>query len=99
MVPRTGPLSASSALARTSWYHCGKSADCDVSTLRGDMAPRMLWRAPRAPVAPPRWGVRRARSGAGGADEARGVTDILTSLFGPVGGVSKRGRTAHASVF
>src|SRR5438270_994319 len=32
IVPRTGPLSASSALATTSWYHRGKSSDCDVNT-------------------------------------------------------------------
>src|SRR5215210_765855 len=32
MVPRTGPLSASSALATTSWYHLGKSSDFDVNT-------------------------------------------------------------------
>src|SRR3954464_12993689 len=32
MVPRTGPLSASSALATTSWYQRGKSSDCGVST-------------------------------------------------------------------
>src|SRR3954471_16042076 len=30
MVPRTGPLSASSALATTSWYHRGKSVACGV---------------------------------------------------------------------
>src|SRR4051794_19669096 len=33
MVPRTGPLSASSALATTSWYQRGKSSDCGVSTV------------------------------------------------------------------
>ena len=34
IVPRTGPLSASSAfITTTSWYHRGKSSDCDVSTL------------------------------------------------------------------
>src|SRR5687767_3026877 len=32
IVPRTGPLSASSALATTSWYHLGKSSDFDVNT-------------------------------------------------------------------
>ena len=32
MVPRTGPLSASSALATTSWYQRGKSSACGVST-------------------------------------------------------------------
>src|SRR5215210_5837744 len=32
MVPRTGPLSASSALATTSWYHLGKSSDFAVKT-------------------------------------------------------------------
>src|SRR4051794_1181544 len=30
MVPRTGPLSASSALATTSWYHRGKSVPWGV---------------------------------------------------------------------
>src|SRR4026208_1530839 len=35
MVPRTGPFSASSALATTSWYHCGKFSACGVSTLLG----------------------------------------------------------------
>src|SRR3954452_5781906 len=33
MVPRTGPLSASSALAIRSWYQRGKSSDCGVSTV------------------------------------------------------------------
>src|SRR3954454_2769701 len=32
MVPRTGPLSASSALATRSWYHFGKSSDWGVNT-------------------------------------------------------------------
>src|SRR2546426_812113 len=32
IVPRTGPLSASSALATTSWYQRGKSSLCGVST-------------------------------------------------------------------
>src|SRR5436309_15999382 len=32
MVPRTGPFSASSALATTSWYHLGKSSDWGVNT-------------------------------------------------------------------
>ena len=32
MVPRTGPLSASSALAITSWYQRGKSTARGVST-------------------------------------------------------------------
>src|SRR3954447_23650941 len=32
MVPRTGPLSASSAFATTSWYQRGKSSLCEVST-------------------------------------------------------------------
>src|SRR3954454_20160504 len=32
IVPRTGPLSASSALARTSWYQRGKSASRGVRT-------------------------------------------------------------------
>src|SRR6476661_6463715 len=35
MVPRTGPLSASSALAMTSWYQRGKSSDWGVSTVLG----------------------------------------------------------------
>jgi hypothetical protein len=30
MVPRTGPLSASSAFATTSWYQRGKSSACGV---------------------------------------------------------------------
>ena len=30
IVPRTGPFSASSALATTSWYHAGKSSACGV---------------------------------------------------------------------
>ena len=34
MVPRTGPLSASSALAITSWNHRGKSVACAASTDR-----------------------------------------------------------------
>src|SRR5919206_2153330 len=33
IVPRTGPLSAISALATTSWYHCGKFSACGVNTL------------------------------------------------------------------
>src|SRR5438132_523154 len=33
MVPRTGPLSAISALATTSWYHWGKFSDWGVNTL------------------------------------------------------------------
>src|SRR6478735_3663462 len=33
IVPRTGPLSASSALATTSWYQRGKSSDWGVSTV------------------------------------------------------------------
>src|SRR6478736_3655082 len=32
IVPRTGPLSASSALFTTSWYQRGKSSLCGVST-------------------------------------------------------------------
>jgi hypothetical protein len=32
IVPRTGPLSASSALATTSWYQRGKSSLCEVRT-------------------------------------------------------------------
>src|SRR5262245_5711256 len=32
IVPRTGPFSASCALARTSWYQRGKSSACAVST-------------------------------------------------------------------
>ena len=35
IVPRTGPFSASSAFATTSWYHCGKLSACGVSTLLG----------------------------------------------------------------
>src|SRR5436305_15185292 len=31
-VPRTGPFSASSALATRSWYHLGKSSDWGVNT-------------------------------------------------------------------
>ena len=30
IVPRTGPFSASSALATTSWYQRGKSSACGV---------------------------------------------------------------------
>src|SRR5579864_4125517 len=41
IVPRTGPFSASSAFARTSWYHCGKSSDCEASTRDLSMAPRL----------------------------------------------------------
>ena len=33
IVPRTGPFSASSALARTSWYQRGKSVSWGVRTL------------------------------------------------------------------
>ncbi len=41
MVPRTGPLSASSALATTSWYQRGKFSDWGVSTgLRGHRTDR-----------------------------------------------------------
>src|SRR5918994_3008703 len=36
IVPRTGPLSASSALASTSWYQRGKSSACAVSTFAID---------------------------------------------------------------
>src|SRR5919109_4673139 len=32
IVPRTGPFSASCALATTSWYQRGKSSACGVST-------------------------------------------------------------------
>src|SRR6266581_2289656 len=32
IVPRTGPLSASSALVTTSWYQRGKSSACGVRT-------------------------------------------------------------------
>src|SRR5262245_56532108 len=32
MVPRTGPLSANSALVMTSWYQRGESSACGVST-------------------------------------------------------------------
>ena len=41
MVPRTGPLSASSALATTSWYQRGKFSDWDVRTgVRGHSSDR-----------------------------------------------------------
>src|SRR4051812_30556319 len=33
IVPRTGPLSASSAFSRTSWYQRGKSSDWEARTL------------------------------------------------------------------
>src|SRR5690349_20409526 len=46
IVPRTGPLSASSALAITSWYQRGKSSARGVST--------------RAMTAHPRWTIRKA---------------------------------------
>ena len=35
MVPRTGPFSASSAFAMTSWYHWAKSSARDGRTERG----------------------------------------------------------------
>src|SRR6478752_10043713 len=49
IVPRTGPLSASSALATTSWYQRGKSSDWGVSTVLA-MASILgsAWRATRA---------------------------------------------------
>src|SRR4051794_7014957 len=46
IVPRTGPLSASSALARTSWYQRGKSSACGVRIGALAMRPRMVL-APR----------------------------------------------------
>src|SRR6185312_6762419 len=33
IVPRTGPFSASSALAMTSWYHPARSVACETSTV------------------------------------------------------------------
>src|SRR6478609_11748031 len=49
IVPRTGPLSASSALATTSWYQRGKSTDWGVSTVLA-MASILgsVWSPPRA---------------------------------------------------
>src|SRR6202035_4356847 len=44
MVPRTGPLSSSSALARTSWYHWGKSSCRAVRTPLLAIMARMLRR-------------------------------------------------------
>jgi hypothetical protein len=41
MVPRTGPLSASSAFASTSWYQRGKSSACAVRTFA--MTVRWYW--------------------------------------------------------
>src|SRR2546421_5278902 len=55
MVPRTGPLSASSALAITSWYQRGKSSARGVSTratsaeLSGSVFPRGPSTADAAP--------------------------------------------------
>ncbi len=37
MVPLTGPFSASSALATTSWYQRGKFSDWGVRTAFGDI--------------------------------------------------------------
>src|SRR3984957_10577734 len=37
IVPRTGPLSASSAFATTSWYQRGKFSDWGVRTGAGDI--------------------------------------------------------------
>src|ERR671919_335401 len=49
IVPRTGPLSASSALATTSWYQRGKSSAWAVSTFAiGDGAYRSSRRPPEA---------------------------------------------------
>src|ERR1700688_526602 len=54
MVPRTGPLSANSALARTSWYHWGKSVAWGARTLLGAMAPRCYDLGTSPPCAAPR---------------------------------------------
>ena len=51
IVPRTGPLSASSALAMTSWYQRGKSSACGVSTvLAMRVDPRVGSCGPLTPV-------------------------------------------------
>src|SRR5437763_6517399 len=43
IVPRTGPFSASSALATTSWYHWGKFSAWQVSTLVFALDERGYW--------------------------------------------------------
>src|SRR3954454_14159399 len=46
IVPRTGPLSASSAWPRSSWYHRGKFSACAVSTAaESSLGPTALRRA------------------------------------------------------
>src|SRR5690242_3548398 len=59
IVPRTGPFSASCALAITSWYQRGKSSSWETSTL--DIRARTLDRARRSGPAP-RGAGRQARS-------------------------------------
>src|SRR5262249_36442557 len=49
IVPRTGPLSASSAFAITSWYQRGKSSACGVSTDTRAMLPNATGCPPPAP--------------------------------------------------
>jgi hypothetical protein len=52
MMPRTGPLSASSALVIKSWYQRGKSCACEVRTGASAMAERYGPRLPECEISP-----------------------------------------------
>ena len=68
IVPRTGPFSASSALATTSWYQRGKSSLGEVRTLA--IAPKLL--------------ARRAPSGRSSLDPLVDQVDTLLAGVGVV---------------
>src|SRR6266545_6526926 len=61
MVPRTGPVSASSARATTSWYHWGKSSPWGVRTAwlaTSVPPPSRCWGQPAAYPASATWAKR-----------------------------------------
>src|SRR5262245_3017791 len=81
IVPRTGPLSASSAFATTSWYQRGKSSACAVSTFAiGDGSYTRL-PLPR-PLGPRSDRPRPASGGAAGDGAADPVERAAVELVG-----------------
>src|SRR5271168_1091510 len=82
IVPRTGPLSAISARATTSWYHRGKSSDRDT------IAPLVMAAqrtgvpggpsTTRATAVPPGPSVGLVHPSGDGLDPGRGVVGVLS---------------------
>src|ERR671911_2950817 len=89
IVPRTGPLSASSALASTSWYQRGKSSACAVSTFAiGDGSYRPARFLPDRVAAGSGSGPGPGRSGDRPADAVEGVAIDLVRHHGLLAGAA-----------